>query len=363
MATAARTPVRSRVRGRSDVVRSRAVRGEAPRERVVEIQRARLLAATLGAIDDLGYPRVTVAHIATRARVSRRTFYDLFDNREDCLLAALESVVAMLGDELAHADLDDLAWRERVRTGLWMILSFFEREPVLARVCVVQALRGGPRVLERRERVLAGLASVVDQGRFEGSSRSVECPAVTAEGLIGAALSIVYGRLVRGEHEPLTGLYGELMGLMVLPYLGPAAARREEARQTPPVAVRNEAVHDVIGATDEFGSDSGRGEGDRGGAGDPLAGVPMRLTYRTALVLEAIAKRPGVSNRVVADLADVTDQGQISKLLSRLERLGLTENTGEGHAKGEPNAWTLTPLGRQVARRLGTSTRDQKEVA
>ena len=75
----------------------------------------------------------------------------------------------------------------------------------------------------------------------------------------------------------------------------------------------------------------------------------MRLTYRTARVLEAIAERPGVSNRMVAEHAGVADQGQISKLLARLERLGLTVNTGAGHSKGEPNAWTLTQTGAQVA--------------
>src|SRR5580700_1212586 len=156
---------RARVRTRSRpavVARSRVSRGGAPRARVVEIQRSRLLAGALGAIEELGYPRVTVAHIASRARVSRRTFYELFDDREDCLLAALESVVETIRDELARTELAGLSWRERVRTGLWTILSFFEREPVLARVCVVQALRGGPRVLERRERALMELARVVD---------------------------------------------------------------------------------------------------------------------------------------------------------------------------------------------------------
>ena len=165
-----------RTRGRSAVVaRSRASRGGGSRARVIEIQRSRLLAGALGAIEELGYPRVTVAHIAARARVSRRTFYELFDDREDCLLAALESVVEMIRDELARAELDGLSWRERVRMRLWTILVFFEREPVLARVCVVQALRGGPRVLERRERVLTELARVVDEGRCEGA-RGVECP-------------------------------------------------------------------------------------------------------------------------------------------------------------------------------------------
>jgi DNA-binding MarR family transcriptional regulator len=233
---------------------------------------------------------------------------------------------------------------------------FFEREPVLARVCVVQALRGGPRVLERREQVLMELARTVDEGRCE-SARGVECPAVTAEGLVGAAFAVVYGRLLRGEHEPLTGLLGELMGLIVLPYLGPAAARRDRARPLPILALGTTAPRAVSSvAVGENGSDGG-------GAGDLLAGIPMRLTYRTTLVLEVIAQRPGVSNRMVADLAEISDQGQVSKLLSRLQRLGLVENTGPGHVKGEPNAWTLTALGRQVAQRLGTHTRDEREAA
>jgi AcrR family transcriptional regulator len=252
---------------------------------VVEIQRSRLLAAALGAIEELGYPRVTVAHIASRARVSRRTFYELFENREDCLLAALESVVEMVRDELARAGLDGQPWRERVRMGLWTILSFFEREPVLGRVCLVQALRGGPRVLERREQVLAELALVVDAGRFEGAKSvgRVLPPPVTAEGLVGAGFTIVYGRLLRGEHEPLTGLLGELMGLIVLPYQGSAAARREQARPLPAVAQ---------GVTRAVSAATGENGGSAGGS-DPLAGVPMRLTYRTALVLEAIAQRSG----------------------------------------------------------------------
>jgi AcrR family transcriptional regulator len=300
----------------------------------------------------LGYPRVTVAHITARARVSRRTFYELFDNREDCLLAALESVADTVRGELSHADLEGLPWRERVRTGLWTILSFFEREPVLARVCVVQALRGGPRVLESRERVLTELARVIDEGRSESSSRNVQCPPLTAEGLVGAGFSIVYGRLLRDEREPLTDLLPELMGMIVLPYRGPASARREQARPAPAVT---QGMPRTVSATAE------ESEGSSGGA-DPLAGVPMRLTYRTALVLEAIAQRPGASNRVVAGLANISDQGQISKLLSRLERLGLIENTSEGHAKGEPNAWALTGTGQRVAQGIRTHTSHEHDA-
>jgi AcrR family transcriptional regulator len=325
-----------------------------PHPQVAEIQRSRLLAAAVRAVEELGYTQATVAHITRRARVSRRTFYELFSNREECLIAALESVVDGIRGEIAAAGLEGLAWRERLRGGLWAILSFFDREPVLARVCVVQALRGSQTVLERREEILAGLAGFVDEGRDEGA-RGVECPPSTAEGLVGAAFALIYSRLLRGEREPLTDLMGDLMGMIVLPYLGPAAARREQARRAPSVgetpAMRKAA---------EAAMDAGAAGAEHG---DPLAGIPMRLTYRTVRVLEVIAERPGVSNRGVGEHAGVSDQGQISKLLARLERLGLAGNTGEGHLKGEPNAWTLTPTGRRVAQTIRIHTHDHKEAA
>jgi AcrR family transcriptional regulator len=315
-----------------------------PREQLVEIQRSRLLAAAVVVVDELGYADTTVSDITGRARVSRRTFYELFANREECLAAVLEDVVALVEGEVAAAGLDGLAWRERVRGGLWAILSFLDREPALARVCVVQALRGGPRLLGRREEILASLARVVGEGRLEGT-RGGGCSPLTAEGVVGAAFAIVYARLLRGEQEPLTGLVGELMGMIVLPYLGVAAARRELARPVPAGRV---------------GADGAAGGG---AVGDPLQGVSMRLTYRTARVLEGLAERPGASNREVAERAGIHDAGQVSKLLRRLESLGLLVNSGEGHAKGEPNAWGLTPRGERVARSIRIHVSGAREAA
>jgi AcrR family transcriptional regulator len=314
---------------------------------VAEIQRSRMLAAAVRAVEELGYTQATVAHITRRARVSRRTFYELFANREECLVAALESVLESIRGEIAAAGLEGLLWRERVRGGLSVILSFFDREPVLARVCVVQAMRGSQTVLERREQVLAGLAVIVDEGRLEGS-RGGECPPLTAEGLIGAAFSLVYARLLRRDSEPLIDLVGDLMGMIVLPYMGPAAARKEQARPATSAAVK------PVGK---------KAAGTVKAESDPLAGIPMRLTYRTVRVLEVIAAQPGVSNRGVGERAGVSDQGQISKLLARLQRLGLASNNGEGHTKGEPNAWTLTPTGRRVAQTIRMHTHDHKEAA
>ena len=96
---------------------------------------------------------------------------------------------------------------------------------------------------------------------------------------------------------------------------------------------------------------------------DPLADVPMRITYRTALVLEQVAGYPGASNRVLGELAEIPDQGQVSKLLARLQGLGLLTNTAgrDAHIKGAPNAWRLTELGERVTEQLALNTDAQKD--
>jgi AcrR family transcriptional regulator len=316
---------------------------------VSEMQRARLLAAAATCIAESDYAHTSVAHIAGRARVSRRTFYDLFDGREECLLAVLQDVVDRISVEIAAENLAGVAWRERVRSGLLVILSFFDREPMLARVCVVQSLQGGPRVLEWREELLAGLARVLDQGREE-SVRARSCTVLTAEGLVGAVFAILYARLSsRRRQEPLRNLVGELMSLIVLPYLGPDAARREQARSLPPAPRAERST-----------GDDARGTLMRD---DPLREIPMRLTYRTARVLQAAAAYPGASNRLIGEHADTSDQGQISKLLGRLERLGLVQNAGGGQAKGEANAWSLTGLGERVIEQLSLSADDHGSAA
>jgi AcrR family transcriptional regulator len=323
-----------------------------PRVQVSEMQRARLLAAAVVAVEELGWSRVTVAGIAARARVSRRTFYDLFDDREDCLLAVCEDTTARIAAEIATviaAKGEHLIWRERVRTGLGVILSFFDREPELARFCVVQSTRGGRRVLGWREALLARLTDVVQEGAPRQGARAARVPSLTAEGLMGAVLTILHRRLSLDEREPLVGLLGSLMSLIVLPYQGAAVARSERTRPIPPLPAATSLVSDGARAYC-----AGQ---------DPLADIPMRLTYRTARVLQATAEHPGASNRTVGEQADLHDQGQISKLLTRLEGLGLLQNTGEGHAKGEPNAWRLTDLGKRVTHQLALDTGSQKAAA
>jgi hypothetical protein len=204
-----------------------------------------------------------------------------------------------------------------------------EEQPGAARLCVVEALSAGDRVLARRATLLEELAAVVDRGRQRvGESR--QPPQVTAEGIVGAVLAVLQKRLAGDGAERLTDLRGPLMSMIVLPYLGAGEARRELSH--PPLEPRP--------------IPSARPAPRR----DPLAGLDIRLTYRTVRVLMGIAAHPGASNREIADRAGVVDQGQISKLLTRLERLELIANSGGGQQHGTANAWSLTARGAELER-------------
>jgi AcrR family transcriptional regulator len=342
-----------------------------------------MIGALIEVARERGAGGVTVAHVVARSGVSRRTFYELFEDRDDCFFAAFDLAVERAAQCVLPAYRAPGNWRERVRAGLGALLEFLEDEPGMGALCVVEALGAGPGALERRAGVVSVLIDAVDEGRREvaGGARPTR---LTAEGVVGAVLAVLHARLAGGERsaprssggsagrprasdsragssqgsvsrarspqgsvssrsgaggEPtspgrgspaMVELLGPLMGMIVLPYQGQAVAAREAARPAPR---RRRATP---------------------AQGDPLRELDMRLTYRTVRVLLAIGKHPGTNNRQVAEASGVQDQGQISKLLARLEHLGLISNEGLGAVRGEPNAWSLTARGEQVEHAVRT---------
>ncbi len=321
------------------------------REEVYGIQRARILSAMVEVAAEGGYIGAAIAPVVACAGVSRRTFYELFDGREDCFLAAFEWGLAQARSATIDAYRSQRSWRDRVRHALAALLAFLDSEPELARVCVIEALGAGKLVLERRARVLDELIAALGA---DAPARGSEQPLLTAEGIVGGAFAVVHGRLLEQDATagagagavvddaaattrsdgaavppgPLIQLHGQLMALIALPYLGPRAAGEELTRAAPDVSVPAKAT-------------AGRGSGRL------LERLEMRLTYRTVRCLLFIGEHPGSSNREIAQGAEVPDEGQTSKLLGRLDRLGLIANARQ-HGPGYPNYWTLTPHGEQV---------------
>ena len=290
---------------------------------VADFQRSRLLAAAGAVACEQGYEAVTATAVVARAGTSRKTFYDLFDNREDCMLAVLEDALARISAVVAPAFERESDWVQATRAALVALLSLFERERGLAALVLAWAMGSPPAGGELRTRVLEQLRGVVERGRSQRGARTGLSP-LTAEAVVGGAIAVIRSRMQTHPRE-LTALVNPLMWTIVLPYLGPAAAARQLTRAQP-------------GLT-EMPSVSAR---------EPPRGLNMRLTYRTARVLEEIARDPGASNAELSARVGITDQGQVSKLLARLARLGLIENKGAGQARGGSNAWHLTRGGGEL---------------
>jgi AcrR family transcriptional regulator len=299
---------------------------------IAELQRARILAAIGGSCAEHGAARVTVSDIVSRAGVSRRTFYELYGSCEECMLDAIEHALARARTRVVEACRGYEGWRERLRAGLAALLELLEAEPRLGRLLLVDWLGAGQAALARRSDILAELHAAVDAGRHEAKGAGAGISRLTAEASAGGVLAVLYSRLVDEARPALTELLGPLMSMLVLPYLGPSAARAELERS--PAA------------------QAGRPREPAVDAGNPLKGLNMRVTYRTMRVLHAIGERPGASNKEIGANAGIQDQGQISKLLARLQSLELIVNEG-GRTPGEPNAWRLTERGSAVCG-LGT---------
>jgi AcrR family transcriptional regulator/DNA-binding MarR family transcriptional regulator len=297
---------------------------------VSEHQRGRILSAAAEIVAEMGYARMSVAQVIGRARVSRKTFYELFGGREECFLAVFSDAVARAGESVGHEFAAAPDWPRAVRAGLARVLELVDEEPALARLCLVEALGAGERVLARRARVLEQAATAIHRGR-ELAPPGCAPPPLAAEAAAGAVFSVLHTRILAGGPESASQLLGPLTAVIVLPYLGVRAAAREQ--MLPPAA--NSASASSARAAREPRA-------------DPLEGLQTRLTYRTLRVLSAIAEQPGASNRAIAARSGISDQGQVSKLLSRLAGLELLVNRGAGQRRGAPNAWHLTARGRRL---------------
>ncbi len=304
-----------------------------------DIQRTQILEAVAALVAEHGVAGVTVAEATARAGVSRRAVQERFPDVETCLVGAFELGLERVEGRMTRAYTSESRWRDGVRAALAEGLRFLDEEPAFARLLIVHSLSDGPELMRRRVETQAVLREVVDRGRWERASRRAEPPPIVAEGVVGAVLAVIQTRLLAQDASPADErstieLFGSLMSLIVLPYLGPSAAKRELLRPAPSPR---------------------RGGGGPEGSPSHFDDYGVRLTYRTGRVLSAIARYPGASNREVAERAGIVDQGQVSKLLTRLERAGVVANLNKGKSRGGPKAWKLTELGERVER--GTEER------
>ena len=197
-----------------------------PPEVIARSQRERLLEATVRVVAEKGYGATTVADLTRVAGISRTTFYELFEDKEACFLAAYDGAVEALVRRVSAAYEAEEGWPRRARAGLAALLGALAEEPDVARLALVDAGAAGPAAQRRQRAALQRLTPFFDEGRdFAPGGRNL--PANTSRMAIGAVAGLIADELIEERAEDLPGLLSDVLFATLVPYIGPAAAARE----------------------------------------------------------------------------------------------------------------------------------------
>jgi AcrR family transcriptional regulator len=196
-----------------------------PRDFVVHNQRERLIAGLAEAIAEKGYGGTTIADITRHAAVSRRTFYEHFEGKDECFVAAFDTVTAQLRERVGDAFKAEDDWPAATRAGIDAMLTFLAAEPNLARLAMVEAMVAGPVVVERYDAAVQTFLPYLKAGR-EGRSKKVlsRLSDSTEEALVGGMVSLISRRIVAGQADDLESLLPDLTEFTLAPYVGNDAA-------------------------------------------------------------------------------------------------------------------------------------------
>ena len=196
-----------------------------PRDFVVHNQRERLIAGLAEAVAEKGYGGTTIADITRHAAVSRRTFYEHFDGKDECFVAAFDTVTEQLREQVAVAFKAEDDWADGIRAGIGAMLTFLASEPNLARLAMVEALVAGPVVVERYDSAIQSFVPYFQSGR-DGRSPEVlaRLNPTTEEALVGGMMSLISRRIIAGKTAELESLLPDLVEFTLTPYLGSEVA-------------------------------------------------------------------------------------------------------------------------------------------
>jgi AcrR family transcriptional regulator len=193
-----------------------------PREVIAENQRERLLNGVVDAVAEHGYNATTIGAITDAAKISRRTFYEHFKDKEGCFLAAYEMIdTHVRGAMLAAAERHPSPWPGRVGASLAALLDILSRDLAVARFYLVEPLAAGGEIAARYRDAMQLLAETLRPDDVPAAA-DVE---VRDQVLMGGIATLITRRLKAGEADRLSELLPDLTELALTPYLGRAEAR------------------------------------------------------------------------------------------------------------------------------------------
>jgi AcrR family transcriptional regulator len=292
---------------------------------VLPTQRDRLVAAMGELVAELGGTAIGVHHVCQRAGVSRRTFYELYVDRDACLHDTLAEAQGRLLGCVADAVLAvGPEWEDRAVAAMRELVGTLCADHVLGHLCVVAPLATG------REGVALRGATIDEIGRLLGDPPSI---AVPTDQILAAALGGVWELVAR---ELVDGrAHGDLAAPAIYTLLAPFVGRRRavvraSALGHPATFVARWTPSDV--RTEDLG---------------------LLVTELTRQTLEYLNRHPDATNIAVARAVDVRHESQMSRHLARLRRAGIVQCRKDGRN----NAWRLTARGEEAVRSVSDARR------
>jgi len=194
-----------------------------PRELVERSQRERLLAAVVRVTVAKGYESMTVADILGEAGVGRESFYELFDDKLDCMLAAHKLLIDDLEERIREAYIAEGPWPGRMREALSATLDWFAADPDVARFTLVELSTVGPAFRSTFRAEFARAIALLEEGMGEDGPEPELAQANTLA--VGAILARIYEQIVLGRAAGLPSLLPDLTYELLVPFVGEDEAR------------------------------------------------------------------------------------------------------------------------------------------
>ncbi len=176
----------------------------------------RLLRALAAVVSEKGYPETTVAEIVDRAKTSQRTFYENFANKEEAMVAALDSGSSQMLAAALPAFRRASDWSGAVHDTQEAMFNFGVQEPEYARLGAVEMYGAGKRALEQREVVTEGMEGLL----APGYELKPDIPPITAEAIGGALYALFYDHVKQKGAERLAEMVPLAVYVTLAPFLG-----------------------------------------------------------------------------------------------------------------------------------------------
>ena len=197
-------------------------------EEVAQNQRERLFGAMVASVTTRGYAATTIEDLVEISGVSRRTLYNLFDDKQACFRSAIEAMLTASLSQTSVQGRPGLSWEDLTRERFAAFVALLVEESAAARVALIETRIAGPEAHRPIEGAISGWEQVMSR-RFAESAERAEMPPEAITAFVGGTLEICRDRLGRGLEDELPALIGGYAEL-VLSYRSPPSALRSVPR-------------------------------------------------------------------------------------------------------------------------------------